>query len=670
MVTTGFNLTAPWIAPGPKWSEALSTWDIFWHVHIYFFGSVFALTALYIVHRILQLLYGYNLKESNLELIIFLFALLFSLSRSVILFVDPYHQGTILTGAQPTRVLWGLGTPCYIAINVFMLMLLLKDSNLTCCGICTSKRPFLFLVVVVTLQLGLFVVKNSLPDTILLLEQACQTWAVLAQIAFVLLLLVLSVIIKRKLLKSKGLQIKPRLVRLILLTTFIISIHCGVTVYSIYTIGLFDKRPEFIEAWKWWAIETGLRSTEMIWSELIIMINSKKRRECLHLEAPDYDTYDFFKALANYRNSESTSDVKANSNSTSRSSGVDSTSKSSNSTRSRGSISQQSSHRRQSGSVYISRKSYEGGDVNSLESVYTRDSYSARDDIQEGSPSHEYICTKGSLRKDNYKEREHCDDADRNVIYRKDKERPSRNDSQDVLIEYRSTGLLSHGSSSTGESSQLNESDSPRGSMYENSHSREDFYERKKDVNDYCSSSSVIIQKDEVHWSKRDARENQVEGREEEYDHYTDEDVIADDDYHYDDDDDHYESDDDNQPQEYENTCDDVILDDDYHDDDDAYYYGNDDDNVHHSDENQAQQETDFYDKDDYLDEDNDEHDNDVYEYHDNDGEYYDDQDYHHGDDDDGHDDDHYCESDDSSYDDRYYDNRYTAMYEVSAVSM
>lgn len=305
------DLETPWIAPGPKWDEAFIAWDIFWDVHVYFFGGVFTVTSLYSLHRILQVLYGKKPRKNKLELIVLLFALLFSLTRCVILFVDPYHQGTKFSGAQPTRVLWGLGPPCLVATNLSLLLLLLKDCEFTYCGACQYKCQFTLTETVIVLQLTLFVVKDSLSSIPILAEKACQVWFVFVQIYVSLVFLTLAIVVKRKLRESEGLSTGSWIVLLLVLMSFTILIHCGATAFYVHSMGLFDVPPLFIDSWKWWTLETSLRSSEMLWCEFIMAASSKKQRRCLSLEAPDYETFNYLNALANYRNSSSSTEVKS-----------------------------------------------------------------------------------------------------------------------------------------------------------------------------------------------------------------------------------------------------------------------------------------------------------------------------------------------------------------------
>ena len=122
-----------WAEPSPNWLEAIKEWNWLWEVHVYGFGTIFALIALFAV---LYLIYSRKTTFSRhrVHLAVMNTALLIAgFFRALILFWDPYASSSDTTDLQllVCIISWGISTACITSSFSIMLLIFLETTKIS-----------------------------------------------------------------------------------------------------------------------------------------------------------------------------------------------------------------------------------------------------------------------------------------------------------------------------------------------------------------------------------------------------------------------------------------------------------------------------------------------------------------------------------------------------------
>lgn len=117
-----------WAEPEPEWSTALSDWGVAWELHVYIFAGCYLLILLL---ASLSLSYFFKnkqlIKSGKLTVSLLFMVTLFTVLRSLTMFIDPYGTTGIIPGDY-FRTLWSLALPGLTA-SFSMLLLVLLDTT-------------------------------------------------------------------------------------------------------------------------------------------------------------------------------------------------------------------------------------------------------------------------------------------------------------------------------------------------------------------------------------------------------------------------------------------------------------------------------------------------------------------------------------------------------------
>ena len=278
----GTSEPSPGVAePGPDWEEARKKWRYAWPAHLYLFGGVFALLAVFIVACMIQLWQINHLLSRRyfftLNLLIFYFCAL----RAFYLLFDGYNSN----GAFPDVLqyfLYSSGFPCLTSSFSILLFSLLTATQMQLVPPKIQKVKYLIVII-----LFHFIVQIS-SDIIAGLSSGARMMLFVCQLlyivwglclfcgyAFIFKRLYYSAVKRQKtfqyvtagkhyLDESKSerkrftlsLAVKVTLLAAVFgLVTIVLEVYSIVNVYGI----LSDKQPD---AWAWWIYHTALRLTE------------------------------------------------------------------------------------------------------------------------------------------------------------------------------------------------------------------------------------------------------------------------------------------------------------------------------------------------------------------------------------------------------------------------
>ncbi|XP_032232888.1 uncharacterized protein LOC116615403 [Nematostella vectensis] len=234
---------------------------------------------------------------------------IFAITRFVVLFLDPYYQGSIFLGAQPTQLMWDLGPLSLITIEFALIWVLLKAASKVILLRAASRTPLLFIMLAFASYFAIYVSKQVIGTQITeALSQGC-CFALGVTNSF--LFFYLALFIKRGHAEIH-LPLQDHLIGL-LVGCFIMQLTLSLTyLYSAFKSGVFSgsSLEVFPDSWSWWWIQSSTRTMEFLNCILLILASMKRQRRFLNLEPLDYDllkSFTEFAARANETYGETTS---------------------------------------------------------------------------------------------------------------------------------------------------------------------------------------------------------------------------------------------------------------------------------------------------------------------------------------------------------------------------
>ncbi|CAH1265132.1 Hypp3123 [Branchiostoma lanceolatum] len=273
----------PWAEPEPKWDEAKETWRFWWFVHIYTFGGLFALLALYSLISMVRLTRKHLLSMGYFLALNFLM-LLMGASRAVYLFVDAYNSLKLLHPAL-SYFLFSVGFPCMTSAFCLLYLALLQTTKMQ--AMSPKVYQTCVMVAIIVLHFGLSVATDLIIGflgTAKILMLVCQgvfaIWGIILAFSYFFIFRRLyrsarhrmKELQRMNLSKSKLPGINPikkkQKTRLgtavkVTLVTAILGLLCSLLqVYAMVEVfGIFYKQPE---PWPWWGFQTAFRLCEFL----------------------------------------------------------------------------------------------------------------------------------------------------------------------------------------------------------------------------------------------------------------------------------------------------------------------------------------------------------------------------------------------------------------------
>lgn len=106
--------------PVPHWPTAFEIWSWAWPLHVYMFAVLYLVVAIASCFSLVTELLVRMLKFNKLKVSFFAQLVLFSMTRAIMLLVDPYISKGLHSGI-PAFIVWSLGSP--LVLSAFSLLL-------------------------------------------------------------------------------------------------------------------------------------------------------------------------------------------------------------------------------------------------------------------------------------------------------------------------------------------------------------------------------------------------------------------------------------------------------------------------------------------------------------------------------------------------------------------
>ena len=270
-----------WPEPGPDWEKAYKLWRSAWPAHTYLFAIIFLLMAFYSLYYIVvNVKDGLGKKYLSISLNVMMFLL--SITRSFVLFLDPYNQGTLIKEKLILQLMWSIGTPCLLASDSLCILALAESASLNLTHQRFQRLPNIVVVIclhfVLVIATDIVVSSHSSAKVMILYCQVFSiTWGALLGLWY----FTLAHKINHVLFKAAGRR-KSRGDRIYLLLIYLSSaanlFTCVLILYSAAGVFGIYSEVEFVEAWPWYSLQTGMRVSEVIAAVLVFTVSAKRNR--------------------------------------------------------------------------------------------------------------------------------------------------------------------------------------------------------------------------------------------------------------------------------------------------------------------------------------------------------------------------------------------------------
>ena len=269
-----------WPEPGPRWSEAFEKWRAAWYIHVYFFAIAFLAIGSYAGYYVILNIYD-GLRGKYLSVCLNGMVLLFGTTRAFVLFLDPYHQGSLIKALFTMRLLWSIGGPCLTASDSLIILALVETARVS------IAPPRFQRLETISIVIAFHFVLVIVSDTIVSIYMEAKIMILLCQLFFSVWGITLGAgyanlaykldkqLFSHKQIKERGDKVYIFLIYASAAANFFI---CGVMIYT--AVGVFGVYTdiEFVDAWHWWTLQTLFRTGEVITCVLIFTVSAKRSR--------------------------------------------------------------------------------------------------------------------------------------------------------------------------------------------------------------------------------------------------------------------------------------------------------------------------------------------------------------------------------------------------------
>ncbi|XP_044178966.1 uncharacterized protein LOC114956442 isoform X1 [Acropora millepora] len=269
-----------WGEPGPEWEKAFKLWKAAWPIHVYLFATAFLFIGIYAGYYVVLNIYD-GLGRKYLSVCLNAMVLLFGMTRALVLFFDPYHQGDLIDALFFMRLLWSIGGPCLTASDSLIILALVETARV-------SVAPPMFqklrtISIVIAIHFVLVVVADTLVSfymeaklMILLCQVFFSVWGITLGSGYVRLAYILDKkLFSHKVEKDKADKIYVYLIYASGAANFFI---CGVMIYTMVSVFGVYTDITFVDAWHWLTLQTLFRSGEVATCVLIFTVSAKRTR--------------------------------------------------------------------------------------------------------------------------------------------------------------------------------------------------------------------------------------------------------------------------------------------------------------------------------------------------------------------------------------------------------
>ena len=284
-----------WPEPFPKWTEAIREWNWMWYAHIYGFGSLFALITLFAIGYLFWFRRSVLSEWKVHRLVMTSLLIVTNFGRSFCLLWDPYGSRGTRTSVQTllTITSWGTALACLTSAFSIMLLIFLETTKTKFGPPKLRNLPFLVSVTLVNI---VFLIVSDLvvwfhPEAkvmIFVCHVTFAAWGLGISVGYFIACVrmwrnlkpslrtpsVSDRCLLRDIQKLKRLFFFMCTASLFGLSTFSVSIYISVGEFGVFSEASNAK------IWSWFAIESTLRSLEILLSALIFLIAVKNQKAC------------------------------------------------------------------------------------------------------------------------------------------------------------------------------------------------------------------------------------------------------------------------------------------------------------------------------------------------------------------------------------------------------
>ena len=268
-----------WPEPEPDWDEAYTKWQDAWPMHTYGFAAVFTVITMIPPFELLRIHLD-KARISPLKSTVLFIIFIFSLTRAITLFVDPYGS----TNRFPlvvTQLLFSLGHPCIISALSLLLLVLIDTTKMNIAPPRFQRVQFIIPVVIFHVILVIvtdFVVVYFLEAKVLLLM--CQIYFLLLGCLLAIGYMSVGWKIHKNIranvnTKITGDNSMRRLLYLIIACAVASALISILTIYAAAGVFGVYSDVEHVEAWPWWIFQTLNRLLETTICIVVLLMNTK-----------------------------------------------------------------------------------------------------------------------------------------------------------------------------------------------------------------------------------------------------------------------------------------------------------------------------------------------------------------------------------------------------------
>lgn len=175
-----------WPEPEPEWNTAFGEWGVAWPLHVYIFGTFYAVAFIFAFLCVMAIVKTIKLRKGKLTFSLLIMVILFNASRALSLFIEPYYA----YGNVPfltARIIWSIGLP-FLTSSFSLVFLVLLDTTKMDIGPPKFQKVSMILTITV-IHIG--IVMTS--DFIVFYEASAKAMLVVCQALFILYGLVLAI---------------------------------------------------------------------------------------------------------------------------------------------------------------------------------------------------------------------------------------------------------------------------------------------------------------------------------------------------------------------------------------------------------------------------------------------------------------------------------------------
>ena len=281
------NAKNTWPEPSPEWSSAIEEWGWMWFAHVYGFGGLFALMTLYALSSLYRFRKTFFARQ-KVHLRVMNFTLMTAgFGRCLALFWNPYTSRESTSVIQNLVLLtsWGIATACMTSAFSIMLLIFLETTK-TKLG--PPKLRNLSLLVSITVANIVYLILSDLvvwfyPKAKVMIF-VCHVTLAIWGLAIFVGYFVAGVRMWRNLESTVqscssnnqySIRDIKKLKRLFVFmsaaSTFGVC-HFSMSLYiSVGEFGVFTAE-SYAKSWPWFAIQTAMRTMELLLSALVFLI--------------------------------------------------------------------------------------------------------------------------------------------------------------------------------------------------------------------------------------------------------------------------------------------------------------------------------------------------------------------------------------------------------------